>query len=118
MASHLEVGKEGEKLAETYLIGKGYTMLHRNWRYGKYEIDLIATKDDLLRFIEVKFRTASAFGHPEDAVTKKKIKSVMQAVDQYLLLNPQYNDFRLDVIAITKHNDKNIDYLLIEDVYL
>lgn len=118
MASHLEVGKEGEKLAEAFLAAKGYTMLHRNWRYGKYEIDLIATKNDMLRFIEVKYRTGNPVGHPEDAVTRKKLKAVLQAIEQYLYLHPQYNDFRLDIIAITRQSEEEIAYFLIEDVYL
>ncbi len=118
MASHLEVGKEGEKLAEVYLADRGYTMLHRNWRHGRYELDLIATKDGMLHFVEVKFRNATQYGNPEEAVTKKKIKSLLQAVDQYLYLNPQYNDFRLDILSITQHTPTDIEYFFIEDVSL
>jgi len=118
MASHLEIGKEGEKLAEVYLAERGYTMLHRNWRYGRFELDLIATKDGLLRFIEVKFRSSNSFGPPEEAVTKKKLRSLMQAIEQFLFLNPQYTDFRLDVLSITQHTPDAVDYFLIEDVTL
>jgi putative endonuclease len=118
MASHLEIGKEGEKLAEVYLSERGYTMLHRNWRYGRYELDLIATKNEKLHFIEVKFRSYNHFGSPEDAVTKKKVKSLMQAIEQFLFLYPQYDDFRLDVLSITQRSPDNVEYFLIEDVTL
>lgn len=118
MASHLEIGKEGEKLAEAYLAERGYQMLHRNWRYGRYELDLIATKNDMLRFIEVKFRSYNQFGNPEEAVTKKKIKSLLQAIDQYLFLHPEHTDFRLDVLSITQTTPQDADYFLIEDVTL
>lgn len=118
MATHLETGKEGEKLAETYLVEQGYKIVHRNWRYGRYELDLVTTKNDMLRFVEVKIRSSNQFGYPEEAVTKKKIKSLLQAVNQYLVLNPQYNDFRLDIIAITKQPGSLAEYYLIEDVYL
>ena len=118
MASHLEIGKEGEKLAEVYLVERGYTMLHRNWRYGRYEVDLIATKNGMLRFIEVKFRSYNHFGPPEDAVTKKKVKSLLQAIEQFLFLYPQYEDFRLDVLSITQHSPDEVEYFLIEDVTL
>ena len=70
MASHLEIGKAGEKLAEEYLIQHGYTILPRNWRHGHDELDLIATKNDLLRFVEVKYRSSNHHGHPEDAVAQ------------------------------------------------
>ena len=118
MASHLEIGRQGEKLAEVYLAEQGYTILHRNWRYGKYEVDLIATKNEMLRFIEVKFRSSSQFGPPEFAVNKKKIRDLLQAIEQFLFLYPQYTDFRLDVLSITQRTGMETDYFLIEDITL
>ena len=118
MATHLDIGKEGEKLAEAYLADRGYRILHRNWRYGKYEIDLITTKNEKLHFFEVKFRSCNTIAKPEEAVNKKKIKSLLQAIDQYLYLNPQHTDFRLDILSIIQHSEKDIEYFLIEDVYL
>lgn len=118
MASHLEIGKEGEKLAEAYLAERGYTVLHRNWRHGRYEIDLVMTKNGMLHFIEVKFRSYTHFGPPEDAVNKKKIKSLLQAIEQFLFLYPQYDDFRLDVLSITQQSPDDVAYFLIEDVTL
>ena len=118
MASHLEVGKEGEKLAEAWLAEHGYTILHRNWRYGRFEIDLIGTKNDKLRFVEVKLRKSNHYGFPEAAVTKKKYKDLLQAINQYLFLNPHHNDFRLDVLSITQLSPTDIEYFLIEDVCL
>ncbi|HEV7331411.1 MAG TPA: YraN family protein [Flavisolibacter sp.] len=118
MASHLEIGREGEKLAEVYLAEHGYKMLYRNWRHGRFEVDLIATKNGMLRFIEVKFRSSSQYGQPEEAVNKKKIRDLLQAIEQFLFLNTQYNDFRLDVLSITQHAGREADYFLIEDVTL
>ena len=118
MASHIDVGKEGEKLAEAWLQTQGYTILHRNWRHGRFELDLISTKNGLLRFIEVKLRQSNQYGYPEAAVTKKKYRDLQQAMMQYLLLNPQYNDFRLDVLAITQHSLDDVEYFLIEDVVM
>lgn len=118
MATHLDVGKAGEKLAEEYLLQNGYSMLHRNWHYSHYEIDLIAVKDNLLHFIEVKYRSSNWGGHPEEAVNKKKIKDLLKAVDQYLFLNPQYDNFHLDILSITELPSKPIEYFFIEDVTL
>lgn len=118
MASHLETGKEGEKLAEVYLAQHGFSVVHRNWRYGRYEIDLIATKHNMLHFVEVKFRSGSRFGPPEEAVTPKKIRDLLKAVDQYLILHPQHKDFRLDVLSLTQHSPNSVEYFLIEDVTL
>src|SRR5687767_5270967 len=102
MAAHLEIGKAGERLAEAYLAEKGYTILHRNWRFGREEVDLIATRDNMLHFVEVKYRSSNYVGHPEEAVNRKKIRTLLRAVDQYLALHPLYIDFRLDVLSITE----------------
>lgn len=75
MASHNELGKEGEELAVKWLSEHGYTILHTNWRYSHYEIDIVATKGKFLHFVEVKARKASPFGFPEDSVTKRNLKT-------------------------------------------
>lgn len=118
MATHLDIGKEGEKLAEAYLAERGFSVLHRNWRYGKYELDLILLKNELLHVVEVKYRSSKQYGHPEEAVTKKKIRDLLRAVDQFLFLNPQYTDFRLDILSITQHAPDEPEYFFIEDVTL
>ena len=117
MASHLEIGKAGEKLAEAYLVDAGYKILHRNWRCGHEEIDLIASRDCQLHFVEVKYRSSNHHGHPEEAVNKKKIRTLLKAIDQFLYQHPQYNDFRLDVLAITEKRE-GVEYFFIEDVTL
>jgi putative endonuclease len=118
MAAHLELGKAGEKLAELHLAENGFTILHRNWRCGHEEIDLIATKNNLLHFIEVKFRSSDQHSYPESAVNKKKIKILLRAIDQFLFSNPQYDDFRLDILAITQMGNEEPSYFFIEDVTL
>ena len=60
MASHNQLGKEAEQMAVSYLTTKGYEILHCNWRYSHYEIDIIAIKNELLRIIEVKSLKSSA----------------------------------------------------------
>lgn len=118
MASHNEIGKEGEKLAAEWLVERGFTLIHQNWRYSHYEIDIVATKDKFLHFIEVKARNYSPFGYPEDSVTKKKFKNLQKAADQYLFLNPRHSWIQYDILSITLHKDKEPEYFFIEDVFL
>ena len=118
MAVHLDLGKLGEKLAEEYLIKNGYNILYRNWRYSHYEIDIIATKSNLIHFVEVKIRTSKKFGFPEESVTKKKIKSLLNAVDEFLFRHPVYKNFHLDILSISTNRNSEPEYLLIEDVYI
>ena len=84
MASHNKLGEEGEELAVKWLKENGYEVLHRNWRHSHYEIDIIALKNNMLHFVEVKARKNSPFGHPEDSVTKKKFKNLQKAADEFL----------------------------------
>jgi putative endonuclease len=117
MASHLEIGKAGEKLAEAYLTEVGFKILHRNWRCGHEEIDIIASRENQLHFVEVKYRSSDHHSHPEEAVNKKKLRSLLKGVDQFLHQHPQYIDFRLDILAITEKRE-GIEYFFIEDVTL
>ncbi|MGQ0739558.1 MAG: YraN family protein [Bacteroidota bacterium] len=118
MASHNELGKEGEEMAARWLVQHGYTLLHRNWRRSYHEIDIIATKGKFLHFVEVKTRYHSPFGHPEDSVTKKKFKNLQKAADEYLFRNPGHKWIQYDVISITIHKNGEAEYFLIEDVFL
>ena len=118
MASHNELGKDGEQMATDWLVTKGYEILHRNWRYKYYEIDIIATKGKLLHFVEVKSRQSTQLGYPEESVTKKKFKNLQRAADEFLFQNPGYKMIQYDILAITLLKNKEPEFFLIEDVYL
>lgn len=118
MASHIDFGKLGEQLAEDFLLKNGFSILHRNWRHLRYEIDIVAFKNAIPHFIEVKTRSSKQFGEPEESVTKKKIRFLLQAADQFLFLHPEYRNFQIDILSITMHTEKDAEYFFIEDVYL
>jgi putative endonuclease len=118
MAQQNLLGKQGEDLAESFLTQKGFTVLHRNWRHSHYEIDIIAEKGKVLHFVEVKLRSYKAFGMPEESVTKKKMKFLMQAADQFLYKHPQYKHIQFDILSINAAPDKEPECFFIEDVYL
>lgn len=123
MAVHNDLGKEGEEMAAKWLIEKGYTILHRNWRHSYHEIDIIAErtlpgKPSFLHFVEVKARHYSPFGHPEDSVTRKKFKNLQKAADEYLYRNPGHQWIQYDIISITLRKNGEAEYFLLEDVFL
>ena len=117
MARHNETGKNGELLASAWLKEHGYDILHVNWRHSHYEIDVIASRNEMLHFIEVKTRNSMAFGHPEESVSKKKFSSVMNAAEEYLFQHSQWKRVQYDVLSITRFKDQPVEYFLIEDVY-
>jgi putative endonuclease len=118
MAMHNDFGDEGEELGAQWLIKNGYTILHRNWTFFEYEIDVIAKKGKFLHFIEIKSRNYTPFGHPEDSVTKKKFKSIQTAARAYLNRHPGNDWIQYDVLSVTRQKGGSFDYFFIPDVFL
>jgi putative endonuclease len=101
------IGLWGENLAASYLTEKGYRILDRNVYTPYGEIDIIALQECQgerhLIFVEVKTRTSLEFGHPEDAVTKRKQEHLLAAIGSYLQRNSELDyDWQVDVIAIQR----------------
>ncbi len=118
MASHNQTGTAGEKLAAAYFIQNGYTILHQNWRHSHWEVDIIAGKENVLHFIEVKTRRTKKFGHPEESVSKKKIQNLINAAEEYLYQYPEWKRIQFDILSITILKDEPVEFFLIEDVYV
>jgi putative endonuclease len=95
------IGRWGERLAEQLLLQQGYTILARNARTPYGELDLVARCPQGIVFVEVKTRTSSAFGLPENAITPRKRVHLLESAQHYLLEHPELDgDWRVDVIAI------------------
>ena len=116
MAQHNELGEKGEQLAVDFLIKNGYTIRDKNWRYQKAEVDIIAEKDGILAAIEVKTRSTTDFGNPQDFVNQKKIKLLVAAIDEYVTSKDLDVEVRFDIIAIVKEDATfNLEHL--EDAF-
>ena len=100
MAQHNNTGRLGEQLAAELLLNKGYKILEKNWRWGKGEIDLICTYQDSLIFVEVKTRSVSTFGHPEDAVSANKQQRMFELAAEYMFRIQYEEEYRFDIISI------------------
>jgi putative endonuclease len=118
MAIHNERGKEGELLACEYLLRRDYNVELRNWRSGYYEIDIIATKEGIVHFVEVKTRHNLKFGYPEESVSKKKFNNLKQAASCFLSKYPHIRKIQFDILSILREKDKPVEFFLIEDVYM
>ena len=117
MAFHNDTGKEGEELATAWLVSNGFDIIQRNWRYSRYEIDIIASKKNCIHFIEVKTRRSSAYGFPEEQVSKSKLRQMIASGAAYLQQHGSWDWVRYDILAI-RVGKTSTDYLLIEDVYI
>ncbi len=117
MARHNDTGKLGEELAQKYFAESGYSILETNWRTGRSEVDIIASRTDMLHFIEVKCRRSLMYGFPEESVSAAKMKMLLAASEEYLFQNPKYQKIQFDILAINIEKNE-VKYFLIEDVYL
>lgn len=98
-------GIEGEKIAKKHLLEKGYEILEQNWRFKKYEVDIIATHNNFIVFVEVKARSTSDFGEPELFVTKKKQGFLVAAAHEYLTSKDIELESRFDIISVLQLNN-------------
>ncbi len=95
------IGKLGEKIAEKFLVSRGFTIRNRNFSTPFGEIDLVAEQNGRVVFLEVKTRTSERFGPPLSAITQKKQKHIrrncLYYLKKYRLLEKPY---RVDTIGI------------------
>lgn len=116
MAEHNETGKEGESEANAHLERNGFRVLHRNWRWRRNELDIIALKNDELIVVEVKTRSENFLIAPEEAVTKSKIKRIVSATDAFIRYHNVQYPVRFDIITVIKgKNSHRIEH--IEDAF-
>ena len=119
MASNrnIDLGTKSESLAKSYLEEKGYTILTQNFRSPWGEIDLIAQKENFLIFVEVRSRTHTALGRPEETITFPKQRRLTKTARLYLAKHPSLLETRFDIVAI-EWDPSGLPHLsLLEDAF-
>ncbi len=117
MAKHHQIGKAGEQLAARFLIEKGYTILERNWRFSKAEVDLIAKDGDSLVFVEVKTRSTDYFGKPEEFVSPQKERLLAEAASVYMEQIGHQWAIRFDLISVIYRHEQDFTIEHLEDAF-
>jgi len=117
ISDHTKTGKEGEGAASAYLQAKEYAILHTNWRWHHYEIDIVAAKEDEIIIVEVKTRSSSYLGEPEEAVNKGKIKRLVTAANAYVRFFRIDLPVRFDIITLIRKEDGGFTIEHIEDAF-
>ena len=116
MISRSQTGSQGEAAATEYLRQNGYFICARNWRQGRYEIDIIARKAGVLHIIEVKTRRAGSLLKPEETITPTKAAALRKAAAAYLSQNPTTEEVAFDLIAIDMFPDVTLEIRFIADI--
>jgi putative endonuclease len=118
MSKKSEMGKTGEAVACAFLKAGGYRILHTNWRFGRYELDIVAAGERELVVVEVKSRAPDYLVAPELAVDHVKIRRIAAAADEYVI---QFNvslPVRFDVVCLTGDERHCTVVEHIEDAFL
>lgn len=97
-------GALGEQAAVDYLRQNGFMIVERNYRIGRSEVDIIATRYDELHFVEVKTRKFSSMTAPEEAITEQKMRAMRRAASAYMaqyhsMLEPRFSLIAIDVVG-------------------
>jgi putative endonuclease len=90
----------GENLAAEFLKNKGFIIAARNFRHGKAEIDLIVKKDDWLLFVEVKTRSSTQYGEPEEFLSAFQVNRIFDAAEEYIFKTDWQGNIRFDVVTV------------------
>lgn len=108
-------GKSGEEIAESFLIKNGFQILEKNWKNRFGEMDLIATKNNRLHFVEVKLKVGDMFGAPEEMINKRKLIQVMRTAESYLISNKkvqtQFHNTQIDAVCIVLTSTGEVERL-------
>jgi putative endonuclease len=103
------IGAAGERAAAEWLEREEFEILARNWREGRYELDIVARRGGTLHFIEVKTRDGDSWESPEDAMTAAKQRSFRHAVTAWLTRYPSEEyEPQLDLIAVDTAADGSL----------
>ncbi|MDX1664977.1 MAG: YraN family protein [Candidatus Promineifilaceae bacterium] len=95
------LGQWGERVAALHLEAKGYSIMERNWRCERGEIDLVARAGEIVLFVEVRTRRGRHLGTPEESITPRKAKKLLSLAARYIAeRNLSDVDWRVDLVAV------------------
>ncbi len=118
MSDFLRLGERGEALAWNFLRKEGYAILEKNYRTRFGEIDVIARKQDVVVFLEVKTRRDHTFGPPQESVDWKKRQKLSRTAEAYLQAKGLENrPARFDILSITWDGSHEPHFSLLEDAF-
>jgi putative endonuclease len=106
------LGRWGEERAAAALEARGWRILARNYRFGRREVDIVARRDGVLAFVEVKTRAGRGFGEPEESVTALKQREIEAVARDFVARNRAGGaEIRFDVIAIVVGPGRRVERL-------
>ena len=110
------IGSRGEDIATQWLRERGFYIVERNWRAGRYEIDIIAEHYDTLHFVEVKTRKADSLLSPYASIDAAKRRSIRRSSAMYRATHHIRLKVQYDMIAVIIHPDDHLEIEYVENM--
>ena len=110
------IGNRGEDIATEWLRERGFYIVERNWRAGRYEIDIIAQHYDTLHFIEVKSRKEGSWQSAYDSIDEQKIRTLRRGAMSYRAIHKTPLELQFDLIAVTWNDGGSIAVEYVENI--
>lgn len=102
-----DLGIEGERIAERWLVQRGWRVIQRRYRSGHRDIDLVTASGQTIAFVEVKTRRGEAFGGPVEAVNWKKRRELSRSASTWIDRHGRLGEtYRFDVVGILVTGDR------------
>lgn len=107
-----------EQQVEDYLVSLGLKLIAKNYSCRRGEIDLIMLDNEVIVFVEVRYRKSVSHGTPEETITKAKIKKLIIAAKIFLQTHPRQNaECRFDVVGATQSQSGKVIFNWIKDAF-
>jgi len=105
------LGALGERIAARWLLRDGWQVVDRRWRSGRRDLDLVAIRDNVVAFVEVKTRRTTWSGGPVEAVNWRKQRELTRSAQAWLdqrgvLLAPNDAVFRFDIVGVVASRER------------
>lgn len=98
--SSTEAGKRAEAAAKVYLEMRGFRVLEQNWRRPRAEVDIIASKENVIHFVEVKYRRDDAQGGGFDAITPTKLRQMRRGAEIWVEESKWNGEYVLSAVDV------------------
>lgn len=115
MTAKQECGAAGEQAAVDWLRANGFMIMERNWRNGRYELDIIASRWGVVHIIEVKTRREGSLTTPEEAITEHKFHSLRRAAAAYIAQHRLQVEVQFDLIAVESGTNGAMSVRMLEN---
>ncbi len=113
-----DIGNNGEDIAAAYLESKDWIVLDRNYFFEKAEVDIVATDRNYIVFVEVKTRSGTYFGRPEEYVTPEKEKNIKKAAEAWIYERKMETAVvRFDIISVVQKGNEAPEITHFEDAF-